>query len=143
MRKPKFKLGHDANRSLMKKLVYNFFNYGKITTTDTKIKQLKRLIEKIVEKTKVENEANKNILLRYFHTEKLVKKVNQQVGKVFQKRQGGYVSINKLNERISDGVQMVRMQWVEPIVLDFNDEAKIIKTAKKIDSENVKKIVKK
>lgn len=143
MRKPKFKLGHDANRSLMKKLVYNFFHYGKITTTSTKIKQLKRLIEKVVEKTKVENEANKNILLRYFHSEKLVKKVYQQVGKVFQKRQGGYVSINKLNERISDGVQMVRMQWIEPIVLDFNDEAKAVKIAKKTDTEKVKKIEKK
>jgi len=70
MRKPKFKFGHDANRSLMKKLVYNFFHYGKITTTLAKVKQLKRLVEKIVEKTKVENEANKNILLRYFHSEK-------------------------------------------------------------------------
>ncbi|NCO88455.1 50S ribosomal protein L17 [Candidatus Roizmanbacteria bacterium CG_4_10_14_3_um_filter_33_21] len=143
MRKPKFKFGHDANRSLMKKLVYNFFHYGKITTTNAKVKQLKRLIEKVVEKTKVENEANKNILLRYFHSEKLVKKVYQQVGKVFQKRQGGYVSINKLNERISDGVQMVRMQWVEPIVIDFNDEVKAVKIAKKTETEKVKKIEKK
>ena len=136
MRKPKFKFGHDANRSLMKKLVYNFFHYGKITTTLAKVKQLKRLVEKIVEKTKVENEANKNILLRYFHSEKLVNKVFQQVGKVFQKRQGGYVSINKLNERISDGTQMIRMQWIEPIVLDFNDEVKVVKTAKKQERES-------
>ena len=136
MRKPKFKFGHDANRSLMKKLVYNFFHYGKITTTLAKVKQLKRLVEKIVEKTKVENEANKNILLRYFHSEKLVNKVFQQVGKVFQKRQGGYVSINKLNERISDGTQIIRMQWIEPIVLDFNDEVKVVKTAKKQDRES-------
>jgi len=58
------------------------------------------------------------------------------VGKVFQKSQGGYVSINKLNERISDGTQMIRMQWIEPIVLDFNDEVKVVKTAKKQDRES-------
>lgn len=139
MRKPKFRLGHDANRSLMKKLIYNFFHYGKITTTLAKIKQLKRLVEKVVEKTKVENEANKNFLLRYFHTRKLVKKVYQQVGKVFQKRQGGYVSITRLNERISDGTLMVKMQWIDPIVLDFDDEVKAIKTVEKTDSTIDKK----
>ena len=143
MRKPKFKLGHDANRSLMKKLVYNFFHYGKITTTLAKIKQLKRLVEKVVEKTKVENEANKNYLLKYFHTEKLVKKVYQHVGKVFHARQGGYVTISRLNERISDGVLMVRMQWIEPIVLDFNDEKKVVKAPLKKESEKVTKVEKK
>lgn len=143
MRKPKFKLGHDANRSLMKKLVYNFFHYGKITTTLAKIKQLKRLVQKVVEKTKTENEANKNYLLRYFHTKKLVNKIYQQVGKVFQKRQGGYVSITRLNERISDGTLMVKMQWIEPIVLDFDDEVKVVKTTEKKESATVKKIEKK
>ena len=143
MRKPKFRLGHDANRSLMKKLVYNFFRYGKITTSLSKIRQLKRLIEKIVEKTKVKNEANKNYLLRYFHTKKLVEKIYKQVGEVFQKRQGGYVSIVKINERVSDGTLMVRMEWIEPIILDFGDKRKVTEVTKKTEIAAVNKQTKK
>ena len=49
--KVKFRGGKDANKMLIKKLLYNFFSHGSIVTTAAKAKALKMFVEKLVEKT--------------------------------------------------------------------------------------------
>ncbi len=118
VKKIKFKQGKDANEMLMRKLVVNFLAHGKLTTTTSRAKVLKSLVEAYVEKAKEKKEANKNFLLSKLGDRQLVKKLFLEVGPVFKTRAGGCVKLSKLNERTSDGAIVSKLEWVQPIVVE-------------------------
>lgn len=115
-KKIKIRLGIDANKMLLRKLMFNFFKSGKITTTQAKARILKTSIEKVVEKAKEQTESNKNYLLSNLNDKVLVKTLFETVGPIMKNRVGGYVSQSKLHERESDGTLMVRLEWISPVV---------------------------
>ncbi|OGK14858.1 50S ribosomal protein L17 [Candidatus Roizmanbacteria bacterium RIFCSPHIGHO2_02_FULL_37_15] len=127
VKKIKFKLGKDANKMLLRKLAINFISNAKIKTTIKKAKVLKSVIDKLVEKAKTENEANKNYLLHFLGEEELVRKTFKLVGDSLKNRDhaGGYVRIRRLGKRQSDGSEMARLEWVYPVVKsDKSEESK-------------------
>jgi large subunit ribosomal protein L17 len=130
VKKIKFKNGYDANKMLIRKLATNFFLKGKLTTTLAKAKAIKPVIEKLVEKMKVENEANKNYLLRKLNNKQLIKLAFSNIGPALSKINGGYVKIIKGDVRISDGSKTAQILWVYPVVLDENKSKLKIKEEK-------------
>lgn len=120
VKKIKFKGGYDANRMLIKKLLINFFTHGRIETTLKKAKSMKPVIERTVEKIKIKSEANKNYLLRQLRRPELIKTAFEDIGPVLSKVKGGYVRLTRLGKRDSDNVEMVRIEWAYPIVLNEN-----------------------
>jgi len=116
VKKIKFKNGYDANRALVKKLVYNFLTRGKIKTTLAKAKVLKSKVEWLVEKMKEENEKNKSFFIKYFGRKKLFYLFFKVIGPVFKDIVGGYVRIVKLGKRDSDGAEMAKVEWTKPVV---------------------------
>jgi large subunit ribosomal protein L17 len=132
VKKIKFKNGYDANKMLIRKLATNFFLKGKLTTTLAKAKAIKPVIEKLVEKMKVENEANKNYLWRELNNKQLIKLAFSNIGPALSKINGGYVKIIKGDVRISDGSKTAQILWVYPVVLDENKSKLKIKEEKNI-----------
>lgn len=118
IKKIKFRAGKDANKMLVKKLVLNFFEKGKITTTLKKAKVLKSVVEKLVEKTKKESEANKNYLLRYVTDANVTRFLFKTVGPTLKNTVGGYVKVVRLGLRDSDGSESARLEWAYPIVVE-------------------------
>jgi large subunit ribosomal protein L17 len=111
--KIKFKSGQDANQMLLRKLAVNFFMRGKLKTTLKKAKVLKTLLERLIEKMKVKNEANKNYLLKVLGDRKLVERSFSDFGMSFVNIKGGYVRIIKSGVRDSDGSEMALVQWAK------------------------------
>jgi large subunit ribosomal protein L17 len=121
-KKAKFGHGHDANKMLMRKMVINFINRGKINTTLAKAKALKPIVETLVEKAKEVNEANKNFLLRKIGRKETVEVMFKEVGPAVKDIIGGYVRVVKMGRRESDGAEAARLEWAYPVVLE--DKAK-------------------
>ncbi len=117
IKKVKFGGGRDANRMLARKLLVNFLIKGKLETSLAKAKTMRSLIERTVEKSKEKSEANKNYLLKMVDQKKVVNILFDQIGPVFKDRHGGYVRIVKLGRRSSDGGEMARIEWTQPVVL--------------------------
>ncbi len=126
----KFKGGYDANKMLMRKLLVNFFTNGKIVTTEAKAKALKRDVERLVEKTKEKTEANKNFLMRYITSEKVMDHLYTNVGTALKDKTGGYVRIERLHQRLNDGAQMARLVWAHPVVNETKAEAPAMEVQK-------------
>lgn len=119
--KVKFKNGKDANKMMLRKLTINFLRDGHIVTTEKRAKVLKSHLEKLLEKTKVDTQANATVLLKNVLHVESVTPLFERVGKVIKGTAGGYVKIQKLNQRVSDGALMTRMEWAYPIL---NEEKK-------------------
>ena len=133
--KIKFKNGQDANQMLLRKLATNFLMVGKLKTTLKKTKVLKTLLEKLIEKMKVKNEANKNYLLKALGDRKLVERSFSDFGANFVKINGGYVKIIKTGVRNSDGCETALIQWAYPIInkeVAIKDQSSVKKKINKI-----------
>ena len=140
VKKIKFRSGRDANRMLVRKLVKNFLTNYRIVTTIKKAKVLKSVIEKLIEKTKVESEANKNYLLKTLADKKLVLRMFKEIGVSLKAKVGGYVRIVRLGARASDRSEMARLEWVYPMVMeDKNNQPRLKKNENKLTSHSGKR----
>ncbi len=134
----KFSRGQDANQMMVKKLLINFLRSSQLVITEKRGKALKMYLDKILSKTKEQNEANKNYLLRYFPQQKIVDVLFTQVGPAIQNINGGYTSLTKLTQRDSDSAYMVKIQWAHPISIDWGKSKEELKAEKK-SSKSAKK----
>ncbi|MBI3366520.1 50S ribosomal protein L17 [Candidatus Roizmanbacteria bacterium] len=132
IKKIKFRAGKDANRMLVKKLLFNFLSVGKITTTLKKTKVLKSVVEKLVEKAKKNTEANKNYILRLITDKKTIRFLFDTIGPTLRDKNGGYVKVVRLGSRSSDGSEMARLEWAYPIVIETSIKEPSKKSEKKV-----------
>ncbi len=120
----KFKGGKDANDMLVRKLAINFLTHGRMKTTLPKAKMIRPVVEILVSKARVRNEANKNFLLRQLSDWSIVKKLFDNIGPAVSKINGGYVRIVRLGARLSDGSEVAQLEWAYPIVNEAPAPAK-------------------
>lgn len=116
VKKIKFSNGIDANRALVRKLAVNFFLKGKLTTTLSKAKAIKPVIERLAEKMKVKTESNLNYLKQKLDNKEVLEMAYKDISPVIAKINGGYVRVIKLGKRESDGAEVGRIEWVYPII---------------------------
>lgn len=115
VKKARLKMGSDAQRTVIKKLVSNFLLKGEITTTKKKAKLLKPILEKIVGKAKRNSESDKQFFKKIISKQQLIKSLVEEVTKDFKDKTGGYVRILKLTNRDSDGAEVAKIQWARQI----------------------------
>ena len=116
VKKIKFSDGVDANQALVRKLAINFFLQGKLTTTLSKAKAIKPVIERLIEKMKVKTEANVNYLKHILDSKEVLVVAYRDISPVIAKINGGYIRIIKLGQRESDGAEVGRIEWVYPVI---------------------------
>lgn len=129
VKKIKFNDGRDANKMLLKKLAVNFLTKGKITTTKAKAKALRSFLEKILNKAKEETEANKNFLHKNLGDKKAIELIFKEIRPVVKERTSGYLKLSFLGQRLSDGSEMVQVNWAVPVVI--NQEKKTVNKEEK------------
>lgn len=98
-------------KSLMRELVV----HGRIKTTEAKAKAVRGEVEKLVTKAKIQGDASRVHLQKYF-THDVMNKMIHDIAPLFKDRPGGYTRIMKMGNRIKDDAPMVMMEWVEVVV---------------------------
>lgn len=109
--------GRDADRMLLRKLTVNFLTKGKITTTKAKAKALISHLEKIITRAKEQTEANKYYLLKKLGDYKIVKILFRDISPMIKTKTSGHLKQKRLGMRLSDGSEMVQVNWSVPVVL--------------------------
>lgn len=135
------KVGH--RKLLIKNLLTSLFLYEKITSTNTKIKAVKPLAEKILSRVKTSD--NNITLVRYLRKYLIGTNVIKKLIEVYQPNlinNDKFLFRYKLNSRKGDGADL-SMLVVNPEivkVIEATDEKK--SDIKKLKSKNIKSIVK-
>lgn len=127
--KRKFGFGYDANKMLLRQLCRSFFLDNGIKTSKQRAKAAQMQVEKLVTKSKLKNEANKNYILRFFGDIKMVDHLFSKVGPSFEKIMGGYTKLSLIGQRESDGAMMAQLSWAHPL-----------KSEKKVAEKNEKPV---
>ncbi len=110
------KLGRDNKhrRSMLATLTKQVVNNESITTTDTRAKEVRKFVEKMITYGKKGDLVSRRKALAFLHNDKVVvDKIFNDLAKRYENRNGGYTQILKLGERRGDNSLMVVLRLVE------------------------------
>jgi len=107
----KFGRERDQRKALLNGLARALILHEKITTTEAKAKELRRYIEPIVTKSKVNSLHVIRLLTRSFSKD-VVHKLVRDIGPKYKDRKGGYTRIVKRAPRKIDSAKMAIIEFV-------------------------------
>lgn len=107
------KLGRKRNqrRALLKTLAVSLVMKEKIETTETKAKELRPYVEKLITHGKKETVTSKRFISSILGTRATKKFVSEIIPK-YKNRNGGFIRITKSRTRISDGSKQSLVEFV-------------------------------
>ena len=120
------KLGRTAahRKAMLNNMVTSLFASERITTTDAKAKEARRLAERLITRAKkgytAKQEGNAAIALahwrqaaRYVKKTSILRKLFEEIAPHYLERNGGYTRILRLNKRLGDNAQQVMLELVD------------------------------
>ncbi len=108
------KLGRPTahRKSMLRNLVTDLLKEGRITTTDKRAKEAKKIAEKMITLGKRGDLHARRQAMACIYSEDVVKKLFDEIGPKYADRNGGYTRILKLGPRQGDSAEMVFLELV-------------------------------
>lgn len=103
----------DHRRAMLRNSVTSLLEAEKITTTETRAKEIKRLTDKMITLAKKGDLHSRRQALAFITTEKVVHKLFTDIAGRYSDRQGGYTRIVRTGYRKGDGAPMVILELVD------------------------------
>lgn len=112
------KLGRTAShrKATMAALAVALIEERRITTTVAKAKELRRFVEPLITKAKVDSTHNRRQVFSKLNDKYAVTELFEEVGPLAKDRPGGYTRVLKLGFRQGDGAELAVIELV-----DYND----------------------
>ena len=110
------KLGVDNKhrRSMLANLTKDVIMNGKVETTETRAKEVRKFVDKMITYAKNGSLVSRRKALAFLQNDTVaVKKLFDELAVKYANRNGGYTRIVKLNERRGDDALMVILSLVE------------------------------
>ena len=109
------KLGRESahRKAMLRNLVTDLLREGRITTTEMRAKEAKRMAEKMITLGKRGDLHARRQALAYIYDEDVVTKLFDELANTYEDRQGGYTRILKLGPRRGDGAEEVYLELVK------------------------------
>ncbi len=109
----KFGREMDQRRLMMRNLVKSLIDYGRITTTLAKAKEMRRFAERIVTYGKKDSVHARRLAYSFLGDRDLVKKLFDEIAPKMMERNGGYTRVLKAGFRRGDSAPMAIIEFVE------------------------------
>lgn len=109
------KLGRttDHRMAMLRTLVTNLLDNGKIVTTVTRAKETKALAEKMITLGKENTLHTRRQALSFITSEDVVTKLFSEIAPKYAERNGGYTRIIKMDPRRGDAAPMAILELVD------------------------------
>jgi large subunit ribosomal protein L17 len=113
--KKKRKLGRNREHrdAMLQNMVTSFFEHERIQTTAAKVKELRRIGEKMITRAKDNTLHNKRILLKKLKNRDIARKLFDEIAPKYKDVHGGYTRIIKLGRRLGDGADLSILELVD------------------------------
>ena len=120
------KLGRTAahRKAMLRNMVTSLFASERITTTDAKAKEARRLAERLITRAKKGHAAQQagdsavalahwRQAARYVRKVSVLKKLFEEIAPHYEERPGGYTRIIRMQKRLGDNAQEVMLELVD------------------------------
>ncbi len=111
-------LGRTAShrKAMLSNMASSLITHKRINTTVAKAKELKKFVEPLVTRSKVDSTHNRRMVFSYLQDKYAVTELFREVAVKVGDRPGGYTRIIKTGNRLGDNAEMCMIELV-----DFND----------------------
>lgn len=136
------KLNRDSNsrKSLFRIQLRSLIEYGKLTTTVTKAKIIKRLFDKLASKATEGTLASRRNVASTLASPKTANRLVDAIIPVMGGRKSGFTTIQKVSVQKGDAVSMATLSLIAmPPILEKKEKAKKEKAAPVKETKKVKK----
>lgn len=106
-------LRSDHRRSVLRNSVTSLLKEEKISTTETRAKEIKRLTEKMITLGKRGDLHARRQAAAYIMSDEVLQKLFSDIAARYEDRNGGYTRLVKTGFRKGDGAPMVMIELVE------------------------------
>lgn len=131
----KFSRHKDARKALVRILVKQLIQHGRILTTVSKAKVIREFVEPMVTRAKKGTLHDRRMVAREINEPKLIKKLFDEIGPVFKERNGGYTRIIKYSFRKGDNAPTAYIEFVDMEKIYKKEETKEANKGEKIKKE--------
>jgi large subunit ribosomal protein L17 len=97
---------------MLRQMVTDFLDYGRMETTVTRCKEIAPLAEKMITLGKKDTLASRRQALAYITREDVVTKVFSDTAPSYSERNGGYTRITRTGQRRGDAAEMAIIELV-------------------------------
>lgn len=137
-RKSGKKLGRNTShrKAMMRNMVTSFFDTEKITTTDARAKELRKMAEKLITMARRGDLHSRRLIMQVVRDGKIVAKLFDTIAPRYADRPGGYTRIIKLGHRAGDNaaLSMIELVQEELAAKPKKKKAPAKKAAKKVEA---------
>jgi large subunit ribosomal protein L17 len=98
---------------MLRNAVTSLLDHEKITTTEVRARDIKRVAEKMITLSKKDDLHTRRQALSYLMNEDIVTKLFTEIGPRYASRNGGYTRLIKSGFRRGDGAPMVIIELVK------------------------------
>jgi large subunit ribosomal protein L17 len=98
---------------MFKNMANSLFLHETIKTTLPKAKELRRVVEPLITRAKIDSVANRRLAFSRLRDDASVAKLFTQLGPFYKDRPGGYIRILKAGYRTGDKAPMAVVQLVD------------------------------
>jgi large subunit ribosomal protein L17 len=137
----KLGLKESHRKALHRNMATSLFRYERITTTKSKATAVKRTVEKMITRAKVDSVHNRRLVARDIKDKEILAKIFTDIAPRNENRPGGYTRVLKLGTRQGDAADMVILELVDKEG-GSSDKDKTPKKTKKASNKNEKKVEK-
>ena len=99
-------------QAMLGNLAVSLILHEQIVTTEGKAKELRKFVEPLVTKSKEKTVPRVRALRGTLPENGAVDKLFAEIGPKYKDRSGGYVRLTKLGQRVSDGAERVKVEFV-------------------------------
>ena len=142
----KLGLKSSHRKALHRNMATSLFRYERITTTKAKALAVRRTVEKMITRAKVDSVHNRRIVGRDIKDKEILAKLFTEIGPRYANRPGGYTRVLKLGWRKGDAAETVILELVEEEIKSAgkkkSSKKKATKKASEAKTEAVKEEVK-
>ena len=109
-------------KAMFKNMACSLFEHELIKTTLPKAKELRRVVEPLITRAKVDTVANRRLAFSRLRDKAVVAKLFTEIGPRYLERNGGYMRILKAGYREGDKAPMAWVELVDRPIPEIEDE---------------------
>jgi large subunit ribosomal protein L17 len=112
--KKKLNLRSSHRKSLLRNQVIHLIKYGSLLSTKARVKEVQRMVEKLVTISRVGSDFNtiRRVMSILPYDSNAVNKLIKEIAPKYTDRPGGYTRVIPMGQRVSDTATIARLEWV-------------------------------